>query len=76
MCDCVRLINDHLLMSDYPNTMVETPLFGTQITFVTTCKRNIKERGRPKRVFASYCPFCGQKYMGDAAIFGERMPCS
>lgn len=62
MCECAALVNKSLADSEHPNTMVETPMWGPQITFVVTCKRDERIRGKPKRVFASYCPFCGVKY--------------
>jgi hypothetical protein len=58
------LINKELAESEYPNTMVETPMFvyAPVVTFVTTIKRDTKKREKPKRVFATYCPFCGVMY--------------
>lgn len=61
-CDCAEKINADLAGSEFPNTLVETPLFGERVTFVVTCKRSGQVRGKPKRVIATYCPFCGVKY--------------
>lgn len=71
ICDCVKLINADLAKRELPNTMIETPLFGPQITFVLTCKRHENVRSKPKRVFASYCPFCGEKYPNHAATISD-----
>jgi len=68
MCDCVHRINAGLAKSEFPNTMVEYPLFGEPVTFVLTCKREEKVRQKPKRVFATYCPFCGVKYSKPEAM--------
>lgn len=62
MCDCVTRINADLVESQFPNTMIEMPLFGPQVTFVLTCKRHETVREKPKRMTASHCPFCGEKY--------------
>jgi hypothetical protein len=62
MCDCIKKINAGLAASEFPNTLVEYPLFGPQVTFVVTCKRSDRAREKPKRMLATYCPFCGEKY--------------
>lgn len=60
VCDCIKKINEEL--KEIPNTMLDTPIIGPQRTFVATCKRDDKVRGKPKYIFATYCPFCGIKY--------------
>ena len=59
MCDCVKTVNELLAQH---NTKVELPWFGPQQVFVTTIKIDQKKRGNPKSMFASHCPFCGEKY--------------
>ncbi|WP_439392580.1 hypothetical protein ACRQ5Q_24470 [Bradyrhizobium sp. PMVTL-01] len=44
------------------NTKIELPLIGRQQPFVSTIKLDDKKRGKPILVFASFCPFCGEKY--------------
>lgn len=72
MCDCIEKCNADLAQSEFPNTMIEYPLWGPKMTFVVTCKRDEKVRQKPKRLFASYCPFCGEKYT-DAALHVKAM---
>ena len=59
MCTCIEDSNKFL--SDR-NTRITIPLFGTQRPFVQTEKLDDFKRGKPTMIFASYCPFCGEKY--------------
>lgn len=59
MCDCLSKVNGHL--AEF-NTKIELPMIGPQRPFVLTMKLNEKKRGKPKMMFASCCPFCGEKY--------------
>lgn len=62
MCDCIETANRHL--ADF-NTRIELPLWtasGARTPFVQTMKIDEKKRGKPKMIFASYCPFCGERY--------------
>lgn len=62
MCDCIKDINAHLAEH---NTKITIPMWtssGRYIPFVETSKIDGKKRGKPKSVFASCCPFCGEKY--------------
>lgn len=71
MCDCIKQVNEELAKSQYPNTMVEPPLFGTPVAFVVTCKRDENVRAKPKVMMASHCPFCGEKYPKNAGTLSE-----
>jgi hypothetical protein len=62
MCDCIKNINEHL--AGY-NTKITVPIWTAsdgRPSFVETSKIDEKKRGKPKSVFASCCPFCGEKY--------------
>jgi hypothetical protein len=58
MCDCIKTTNAHLLQH---NTRIMLPMLGPQLPFVETMKVDSKKRGLPVKMFASYCPFCGEK---------------
>lgn len=65
MCDCMKLINDELAQYNtriIPVMVLREGQFQTVGVRVETEKVNPKQRGRPKRLVASYCPFCGEKY--------------
>ena len=59
MCECIARVNKHL--AEF-NSVIELPWAGPQRPFVLTMKKDEKKRGKPKMMFASYCPFCGEKY--------------
>jgi hypothetical protein len=59
MCDCISTVN--AMLSDH-NTRITIPLIGPQLPFVQTEKLDEKRRGKPSFMFASFCPFCGEKY--------------
>lgn len=59
MCECLAKVNEELAKH---NTRIEIPWIGPQVPFVQTIKRDEKKRGKPVRMFATFCPFCGVKY--------------
>jgi hypothetical protein len=62
MCDCIDRIDEHLAQF---NTKIELPIWtesGKRTPFVQTMKKDDKKRGKVRMVFASHCPFCGEKY--------------
>lgn len=59
MCKCIATVNKKLAEH---NTQIEVPIIGPNRPFVATVKINYMKRGRPKMMFATYCPFCGKKY--------------
>ncbi len=65
MCECTDRVNK-LLEERTSNTMLNIPMFvvkGVAVrVFVETMKRDEKKRGRPEKLFANFCPFCGEKY--------------
>lgn len=70
MCECVERI-DNLLKERNDNTMLNIPLFvgdGPVRVFVETIKRSEKKRGKPVKLFANFCPFCGEKYAETAPL--------
>jgi len=70
MCDCIAKANDHLAQF---NTKIEVPIWtrsGRLTPFVQTVKVDDRKRGKPKLMFASHCPFCGEKYAEPAQTIG------
>lgn len=62
MCECIAQANQHL--AEF-NTKIDVPIWtrsGVLAPFVSTVKLDDKKRGKPKLMFASCCPFCGEKY--------------
>jgi len=58
-CDCIARVNKE--MASF-NTKIHLPWFGPQQPFVETIKADDSKRGKPRKLFASYCPFCGRPY--------------
>ena len=58
-CDCIERVNAKLAES---NTKIMLPWFGLQRPFIESMKLDEKKRGKPTKVFATFCPFCGSKY--------------
>ncbi len=76
MCDCIKETNE-ALAKETTNTELDVPIvlnhetmeLKAEYVLVATRKRNKYQRARPKKLFASYCPFCGRKYpQGKASI--------
>lgn len=68
MCDCINAINAKLVEADI-NTMLDIPIawsvdegLSTKGVLIATAKRDKTKRQKPSRLYASYCPFCGQSY--------------
>jgi hypothetical protein len=68
MCNCIRTINKAI--APY-NTCLSIPLMvildtGKNVSgervMLATEKIDPKKRGRPKALFAAFCPLCGKKY--------------
>lgn len=62
MCGCIEKVNE--LLGAY-NTELNLPLCtssGRTRPLIETRKRDSSKRGKPKSLFASFCPFCGGEY--------------
>lgn len=59
MCDCIARVDESMLSR---NAKIMLPWFGPQRPFIETTKVDEKKRGKPPRLFATFCPFCGEKY--------------
>jgi hypothetical protein len=75
MCECIARVDG--LLAQY-NTRIELPWWtssGNLTPFVQTMKVDTKKRGKPRKVFATFCPFCGELY-ADNSDSGSEDPCS
>lgn len=69
MCDCIETVNAKLAER---NTRLHEPIFifGPDLTRRLFVETEQIERGRGKKkavsMFASFCPFCGEKYVEEA----------
>lgn len=62
MCDCITSVNAQLAPH---NTKIVVPMWalsGIYTPFIETAKLDTKQRGKAKALFASFCPFCGERY--------------
>ena len=64
MCKCIDEVNVRL--EEY-NTRLVIPLVfsisgSPKMVIVATEKIETKKRGKPMRLYATYCPFCGSPY--------------
>lgn len=59
-CDCRSVVNATLLPH---NTELACNYIDADPCLVLTVKIHEKVRGKPMLVSASYCPFCGKKYL-------------
>ena len=64
MCDCIKMVNDAL--ADKNTILSQAITFGKSKNpgLMIETDRIEKGRGKPSKcvMFASYCPFCGEKY--------------
>lgn len=61
MCTCIETVDADLAGRGL-NTRVETPLFGPARALVRTLKADDHKRQKPAVLFATCCPFCGERY--------------
>jgi hypothetical protein len=66
MCDCIETLDKDLKAA---GQCLDATMFG-QRKATTTLIRTDKwkpesRRGKPTRVIATYCPFCGEKYSSE-----------
>lgn len=57
-CECKERVNKKLAET---NTQLDYNLMCETDVFVSTIKLDEKKRGRPTRMLATYCPFCGTR---------------
>lgn len=62
MCDCLATTDK--MLAEHNATVVATlGLFGAPSrATIELEKRDPKKRGKPPRLIATYCPFCGEAY--------------
>lgn len=68
-CGCGQRVDDHLKAY---NTQLLSDLFGPYRAFIETIKADSKKRGKPMKMFATYCPFCGVKYPKKKSVFDHQ----
>lgn len=66
-CDCIDDINTRI--GESHNAILVTTLFGTPKAVIGTVKLDGKKRGKTPHMLATFCPFCGERYM--AALKAE-----
>jgi len=63
MCDCIKEIDDKLKPD---GQCLDATMFGERkatVMLIRTDKwKHESRRGKPSRMIASFCPFCGVKY--------------
>ena len=63
MCNCIQVINNELAER---KTNTEIHVLFTMSKIVRVCIETEKidgnKRGKPMKVFATFCPFCGTEY--------------
>lgn len=66
MCNCVSMVNRELVKHNTEISMVDTISMVTgqfeRRMAVPTQRINTRKRGTPMKVFATFCPMCGEKY--------------
>ena len=68
MCNCISEVEEKLKETgrntklDIPITFSLTGKLSADRVNVATCKRDEKKREKPLRLFAAFCPFCGEAY--------------
>lgn len=70
-CKCNETVDE--LLAEHNSQLVTTLGFGgapCRVVLLTE-KRIVKKRWQPPRMLASYCPFCGVRYVPDTADAGE-----
>ena len=63
MCDCIKTVDEKLNEAGH-NTRIKLPLMiggGAERPMVETEKADRDVRKKPISVFATFCPFCGDK---------------
>lgn len=74
MCNCISEVEAKLKETgrntklDIPITFSLTGKLSADRVNVATCKRDDKKREKPLRLFAAYCPFCGEAYESGEAV--------
>lgn len=59
MCDCIEAMNRELASR---NAEISLPIIGPTKPFITLNKLDATRRTSLPLLFASHCPFCGEKY--------------
>jgi len=71
MCDCISTMNGELKAY---NMAITTNLIGPQGALVETYVLKPKRGFRAPKLFATFCPFCGEKYPKDGSIYAQEQP--
>jgi hypothetical protein len=63
MCDCIETMNANLAEH---NVMIVHNLIGPPEATISVIKRDAKKRDKIPYLMATYCPFCGVKYVRES----------
>jgi len=68
MCDCIEAVNEKLSAAGH-NARIDIPItfnsgmnLRKEMVMVSVVKADKSNRKKPIALFASFCPFCGEKY--------------
>lgn len=65
-CDCISKCNN--VLAPHNSALVTTLLTNPERVAIDTNKVDSKKRGRPARMIATFCPFCGERYGPGGAV--------
>ncbi len=73
-CDCIAKANVSLaaLNTRVKQNIMLFPVLHDSGALVCTEKADIGKRGRPTTLMATFCPFCGVKYLKVEASDGDQ----
>lgn len=71
MCNCIAMTDEKFVEID-SNSKLDVPfvfnhkgIVSIRRVLVATVKRDEHSRKKASKIFATYCPFCGEKYPDD-----------
>ena len=65
MCDCIA--NASNMLREHNASLMTTMLSKPERVVLETFKIDTRKRGKPPRMVATCCPFCGERYEPEPA---------